>query len=86
MFAWLQLESLKFAHEKGFVYQDLKPANVMFGRGDHLNDVYLVDWGCCRTYLDFKGSLLTAPGGGAGNDTFRSLHSHACERELALLV
>lgn len=50
------------------------------GSGSESDRVYLVDWGCCRTYKDLKGDMLTQ-GIDAGNDTFRSLHSHAQTRE-----
>ena len=74
-----QLDTLCYAHLRGFMYFDLKPANVMFGGGRDTDTVYLLDWGCCRPYKDMRGDMLTAPVD-AGNDTFRSLHAHALSR------
>jgi serine/threonine protein kinase len=72
---WLanvQLRTLKFAHVKQYVYQDLKPANVMIGCDGSPNTVFLVDWGCCRKYVSMSGAMLT-DGGEMGNDMFRSV-------------
>jgi eukaryotic-like serine/threonine-protein kinase len=72
----VQLETFHAAHLKGYMYFDLKPANVMLtGSGE----VRVLDWGCCSSYKDFRGEMLEA-GRDAGNDTFRSLHSHAQTR------
>ena len=71
-----QLKTLRFMHDKGYVYQDLKPANVMFGLPPAAAaSVYLCDMGCVRPYVDLRGNLLTS-GGDTGNDLFRAAHAH----------
>ncbi len=36
-------DAIGFAHEQGFIHQDIKPDNVMLGRH---GEVLLLDWGC----------------------------------------
>jgi serine/threonine protein kinase len=47
-----QIENL---HKHGFVHRDLKPENFVCGRGTNSNNIYLVDFGLTRTYLDSQG-------------------------------
>ena len=60
---------------KGFLYFDLKPANVMLGTGSDADNVYLLDWGCLRSYREMSGKFLPAAIE-AGNDSYRSVHNH----------
>src|SRR5262249_36748534 len=39
------LRALEFAHERGLIHRDVKPANVMIGR---FGEVVLMDWGVAR--------------------------------------
>lgn len=48
-------QALQFAHERGVVHRDVKPANVMIGS---FGEVYLLDWGVAATMKpDPKGLL-----------------------------
>ena len=45
--------AVEYAHSKGILHLDIKPANVMLGE---FGEVYLMDWGCA-TYLAADGKV-----------------------------
>jgi serine/threonine-protein kinase len=67
----LQLcNALSFAHARGIVHRDVKPANVMIGE---FGEVYLVDWGLAVSFRDDPGGRLPLAGeakGGAGTRSY----------------
>jgi hypothetical protein len=75
----LQLEALKSAHTKGWVYVDMKPDNLMIGQGPAKETVYLLDWGCALRTKDSQGNFQEDNTG--GNDLFRSIRSQEGQGE-----
>jgi serine/threonine-protein kinase len=51
-------DALAFAHSRGVIHCDIKPANVMVGE---FGQVYLMDWGIARL-IAAEGSPSSAPG------------------------
>ena len=42
------LKRIQTLHSLGFVHGDIKPANIMFGRGNKKNTLYLIDYGLAK--------------------------------------
>mmetsp|Transcript_42829 Transcript_42829/g.50215 ORF Transcript_42829/g.50215 Transcript_42829/m.50215 type:complete len:189 (-) Transcript_42829:947-1513(-) len=42
------LDRIRTLHTLGFVHGDIKPANIMFGRGNMKNTLYLIDYGLSK--------------------------------------
>ncbi|KAI1782080.1 kinase-like domain-containing protein [Ganoderma leucocontextum] len=44
------LDVIKYVHEKGIIHCDIKPNNFVFGLGENLGRLYLIDFGLCRLW------------------------------------
>ncbi|CAI2380628.1 unnamed protein product [Moneuplotes crassus] len=42
------LDRIRTLHSVGYVHGDIKPSNIMFGKGDKKNILYLIDYGLCK--------------------------------------
>ena len=45
------LEKIQILHELGYIYQDIKPENILIGVDDECNKIYLIDFGLSKCYL-----------------------------------
>jgi serine/threonine protein kinase len=45
------LNLLKTIHEKGLVHRDIKPENFLLGLGEKSKQIYLIDFGLCKSYM-----------------------------------
>jgi len=68
---------LKFIHEKDLIHRDIKPENFLLGVNDKSKQIYIIDFGFCKTYRvngqhirDGKTSSLI------GSYTYASINSH----------
>jgi serine/threonine protein kinase len=44
------LQRIEFLHSKGIIHRDIKPENFMFGLGDRVHHVYIIDFGLSKAY------------------------------------
>lgn len=67
---------LKIIHEKGLIHRDIKPDNFLFGM-DSKNDLYLIDFGFCKSYLNNNEHVKMKPTHSMiGSINYASIMSH----------
>lgn len=70
---------LKTIHDKGLLHRDVKPDNFMFGNDDESKQLYAIDFGLCRTYLDHSTNQHIMEGTTnniIGTPTYVSVNGH----------
>ena len=45
---------LKTIHEKGLLHRDIKPENFLFGNDDESKQLYAIDFGLSKTYINYN--------------------------------
>jgi len=56
MLALQMIDRLEFVHSRGILYRDIKPHNFVMGIGDRQGQVYILDFGLAKIYLDSEGN------------------------------
>jgi serine/threonine protein kinase len=74
------LHVIEAIHKRGIIHRDIKPANIVVGRGNDDHNLYLVDFGLARLYIEngkhipfSDGHRLTGTALYASMDTHRGI-------------
>lgn len=64
-------------HKLGYLHRDVKPANIMVGRGKNVNTIYLIDFGLSKKIDECVGSYSRSkPKKMAGTPIYASINAH----------
>lgn len=70
------LQRIEYIHSKGIVHRDIKPENFMFGVGDRVHHVYLIDFGLSKKYWEKKHVPLRQKLSLTGTARYASINAH----------
>lgn len=77
MVADQMISRLEYLHEHNFIHRDLKPDNMVIGRGHQKNQIYLIDYGLAKKYRSCNKHLNFKEGGKlVGTARYASVNSH----------
>jgi len=54
------LQAIRDIHEVGFLHRDIKPSNFAMGVSSKCRQVYMLDYGLARQYVDATGKVRQA--------------------------
>ena len=71
------VELLRTIHEKGLVHRDIKPENFLLGIKKEDKNIYIIDFGFCKSYLiDNKHINIKKTHNLIGSNMYASINSH----------
>lgn len=71
------LDLLKSIHELGVIHRDVKPDNFLLGLYDNISQIYIIDFGFCKSYLqDGQHIQIKKTNNLIGSPNYASIHAH----------
>lgn len=68
---------LKMIHNKGLVHRDIKPDNFLLGLNNKNRQIYIIDFGFCKTFLNDNQHIeLKKTNNMIGTSNFASINAH----------
>ena len=68
---------LKMIHSKGLIHRDIKPENFLLGLNNKNRQIYIIDFGFCKTFLiDNKHIDIKKTNNIIGTNNFASVNAH----------
>jgi serine/threonine protein kinase len=68
---------LKMIHDKGLVHRDIKPDNFLLGLKNKNKQIYIIDFGFCKTFLNNNKHIdMKKTSSLIGSNNFASINAH----------